>query len=1450
MAEINDLAGVDVDSSANKSSSADELKVLDSNDSVICSAKPKKKLKQKVQEITDLVAKSLQLKPLLNREEIHEQYLKIPAIAKDFPAHGNEVKWLEYEQLANLGRAHRSVWKQFISGVLHHPDRRAMVWCDEAANILHDWTYQQFLDRIKVAAANLHNFIEPANKQKLLPGDRIVLCFPPGLDFFVAFWACISLGLVAVPVCPPDPFQANSDSHTKLYSIISNCEAKLLLTNYDYLTALQAGKAFIDNSTAKSSNNSSAKAIKLFDLSFIAMEDLADYVPASADLTTFEFPTSNSAIHPDSGVNLTFLQYTSGSSGQSRGVMVGSLNLFANAMKCTESTRVSANYFNFTHTIGVSWLPTFHDMGLIGFHCAPLLFGGSMVYFSPLDYLKSPLLWLKLLSNWSNPGQIQQNQGNYCRVITGAPPFALELTVKRLKQLNSAEITQYLGENFSLTNILSLIVGAEPLRLASFTVFSRAMERFGFNPRCFMPAYGLAENVLFVSSKRENSYPPAAIYVDKQQLLANSRIVQIEANEKNCQAYEGQWLVSSGEMHCSADKDYWSGTESQLVNKVLIVHPADNRQLAENGSVGEIWLFGHCSTGGYWNNSKATAATFMGHLASVVVPERDSELLTLNFIRTGDLGAIYKNELYVVGRIKELIILNGVNYYPHDIEQTVLSNCAKLKAGAVAAVAQNHDDKEYLTIVAEITEGNLAQNRSSGDTSGNQQRRGSVELANKLFNWTRILPQFLRAPIMRTAAKYAAKYIRYSKAKQAAQIPKSPTIYGYSAAELASIVANIRRSVFQHYSVPIAEILLFPQRCLPKTSSGKLRRAVIAQSLQLHRLSSKASERIAQNEPNHNLEFLAALLFRSADEKLIGPRNSHNLYELSSINRASKSDSTKGSHNFLANPMIAAPLKVSSMAATAANCAENGSEPWRLPLEFDYVRGKIISILSEEMKLEKEMIESLSTDFGLNQDASDGPEQALSGLEQFGLDSVVAMRISGRFVAEFDLLVPLSPFLFLSEPTLEGMCKVVQRLYLQKPIQPRRNSAKSINPTSSNINSGQSKGINSSSSTGDNFIPCILGVGVAVPGPGAPQSAILNRMISDMQLDNPERERLFYKIGQSAGVDRRYSVLPSMEGIYFGRTGLGNNEPVQTRNNIYKREAPKLACKAAQQAIEQWGQSIDSITHVIAVTCTGIIVPGLEFQLLSMLGLPLTTQRLSIQFMGCFGFVSGIKAARAFAAENRKNRILLVCCELCSLHMQLDDRMDNIIGAALFGDGAGAVIVGNIDLNNAERSERVLFEINNTCSVIIPNTSHSMSWELTNSGMAIGLGRDIPISIYESIETFMQQALRDTAAQELDYTDQNLFQWAIHPGGPMIIQAILDRLNLPSSAAKSTWKVLREYGNMSSATLVFVLQDLLQGNQGQNNVYYVPMLAFGPGLNVEGSLLTMHCNEQVDNSSN
>ena len=1010
--------------------------------------------------------------------------------------------------------------------------------------------------------------------------------------------------------------------------------------------------------------------------------------------------------------------------------MVAHVNIVFNVMNCSQATRAQKSFDLCMNSIAVSWLPTFHDMGLIGFHLAPLLFGRMVSYFSPLDFLADPLLWMRVMTRYVKAGK---------NVCSGAPPFALELCARRVQELE----TKGAVADFDLSGVGAVIVGAEPIRLSSLTSFTDAFAHYGFSANALMPAFGLAENVLHAFCKMESTYPPVALYVSVSD-LKDGKLTELREGEPG-----GRWLVSSGELR-SQDPIEYPGLP--LDGHVLIVDSEGCE--CDEGTIGEIYLYGLSITGGYWNNPQATAHTFQGKVREIR-SERLRKFIDKSWLRTGDLAAFYKGQFYVTGRKKDMIIINGANFFPSDIEECAAASHEAVRPGCLVALPLTRElQTEGLAIVIELRDRPTSTSKSSGASGKTKLSKDQVAMAQKIFKQTAKLPAVMRGPAIRGLARLGAWWTRDSKStspgdSDSAVDSGGSSSLGYSETELVAIERSIRSSVLCMFGIPVHDVIIARPRTVLKTSSGKVRRAATAEAL----LAGELDDLIMRRTSTASKSRAAAAVTNPAAPVTTLPITARSTSNALGLNSEAE--------------------KARRLAEAEAQLASLPRDTSRPPLDFNQVKKRVAVMLAEELKLDADTVLAMSDSFELDDDTP---------LDEFGLDSVTAMRIAGRLSAEFDLRVPLSPFMFLSDPTLTGMCRVIVRVHQTAPAatsaKQRRLQLKEIGehqapepaPSPSHRRSAPITCVSAADSaavaaaarpSSTTALPSILGIGTAVPGPGAPQVAITEVMIEGMQLDD-KRAKLFRTIGATTQIERRYSALTDIQSIYYGRCGLGNDEGIETRNAIYKREAPVLARAAAEKAIEDWGGDRSAITHVIAVTCTGVIVPGLELSLMLDLGLSTTAQRVSLQFMGCFGALSGMKTAKAFAAENPTNRVLLVCCELCSLHMQLDDRIDNLVGSALFADGAGAIIVGQPSTGG---SETPLYEMHATHSLILPDTGSMMAWELTSTGMSIGLGKEIPTAIYASIDDFACQLMELVPdAYELDYSEM---KWAIHPGGAM-----------------------------------------------------------------------------------
>lgn len=356
----------------------------------------------------------------------------------------------------------------------------------------------------------------------------------------------------------------------------------------------------------------------------------------------------------------------------------------------------------------------------------------------------------------------------------------------------------------------------------------------------------------------------------------------------------------------------------------------------------------------------------------------------------------------------------------------------------------------------------------------------------------------------------------------------------------------------------------------------------------------------------------------------------------------------------------------------------------------------------------------------------------------------------------------------------------------------------------------------------------ILAIATAVPKYKHAQEKIAEKLVEALSHDSQKAEAI-RKLYRNSAIQTRYSVIPDFtkdlqEWHFWGSEFPKKIPGTAKRNELYKIEAPKLAYNAATKALESWGGNCDDISHVISVSCTGMVAPGIECELMRLLNLKSTIQRLGINFMGCFGAFKGLSVAESFAKENPKHRVLLVCTELCSLHFQVDQTPDNVLANSLFSDGAAAVVVGA----DPQPSETSFWEIHNKGSLVVENTSEKMKWEAGDHGFIMKLSHTVPVLVGRQIDPFVHSLV----GSHFPFTNCD---WAIHPGGKSIIQSIEKMLKLEENAARASWDTLANYGNMSSASFLFVLNRLMEQKSSKK---WTVGLGFGPGLSLEGILLS------------
>lgn len=357
----------------------------------------------------------------------------------------------------------------------------------------------------------------------------------------------------------------------------------------------------------------------------------------------------------------------------------------------------------------------------------------------------------------------------------------------------------------------------------------------------------------------------------------------------------------------------------------------------------------------------------------------------------------------------------------------------------------------------------------------------------------------------------------------------------------------------------------------------------------------------------------------------------------------------------------------------------------------------------------------------------------------------------------------------------------------------------------------------------------ILSLATAVPPYTISQREIVAKMIDILSLD-PERAQRVKHLYENSAINTRYTVISDFfsndraDWKFWGDEFPAKVPGTRQRNEVYKIEAPKLAREAAAKALKAWGGDSKEISHVISVSCTGMIAPGIEFDLMRSLNLKPSVDRLAINFMGCFGAFKGLAVAQSIAKENPKHRVLLVCTELCSLHLQTELTPDNILGNSLFSDGAAAVIVGA----DAKEGETSLWTIDNRATFAVEDTPEKMTWEIGDNGFVMKLSHTVPVLLGRQIGAFVQSLVDSHfSPAECDF--------AIHPGGKSIVQAIEKALKLEEGMTRASWDTLADYGNMSSATFLFVLNRL---QEQKSTKRWTLGLGFGPGLSLEGILLS------------
>lgn len=352
----------------------------------------------------------------------------------------------------------------------------------------------------------------------------------------------------------------------------------------------------------------------------------------------------------------------------------------------------------------------------------------------------------------------------------------------------------------------------------------------------------------------------------------------------------------------------------------------------------------------------------------------------------------------------------------------------------------------------------------------------------------------------------------------------------------------------------------------------------------------------------------------------------------------------------------------------------------------------------------------------------------------------------------------------------------------------------------------------------------ILGIGTALPTNRIEQGEVLDKLEEALH-DTPNSVRWARRIFKQCGVATRYTCEPNLIGQgsrsrYLPSEGLDDVPSTAERMGIYKRESIPLAIQAAKGALLDGEIEASQITHLITVSCTGQFLPGLDAVLVKEMGLSPRVNRIPLTFQGCAAGLKAIQLARTLVEGHSSRHILIVCVELCTLHFQPSSDREALFGASFFGDGASACVIGN-----AYKNSKGLFQLGEGHSVLLPECSEEMIWEVGNYGFDLYLSTNIPKLLGRYLTAEMESLLDGEEAPSL---------WAIHPGGRGIVDIVQQVFELSDEQVQFSRNILHDYGNLSSATILFVLkamrEDLL-ARQAESSSGVA--LAFGPGLTAE-----------------
>ncbi|EHI13676.1 long-chain-fatty-acid--AMP ligase FadD32 [Mycolicibacterium thermoresistibile] len=601
----------------------------------------------------------------------HNPFIKDGRI--EFPDNGNLVRHIER-------------WAKVRGDKLAY---RFLDFSTERDGVARDLHWADFGTRNRAVAARLQQVTEP--------GDRVAILCPQSLEYLISFFGTLYSGRIAVPL-----FDPGEPGHVgRLHAVLDDCKPAAVLTT---TAAAEGVRKFFRTRPAKERPR------------VIAVDAVPDEVGSTWELYT------------DVDENtIAYLQYTSGSTRIPTGVQITHLNLATNVVQVIEALEGEEG------DRGVTWLPFFHDMGLITVMLSPMI-GHFVTFMTPAAFVRRPGRWIR---------ELARKEGDTGMTYSVAPNFAFDHAAARGVPKD--------GEPpLDLSNVKAILNGSEPISAATVRRFNEAFGPFGFQPKAIKPSYGLAEATLFVSTTPMGE-PPKIVTVDREE-LNNHRFVPVPEDSPNAVPQASAGKVGVAEWAVIVDHE----TASEL----------------PDGQIGEIWISGQNMGTGYWGKPEETVATFQNILKSRTDPSHaEGAPDDATWVRTGDYGAYYDGDLYITGRVKDLVIIDGRNHYPQDLEHSAQEATKALRTGFVAAfsVPANQLPKEVF------------ENAHSGIKYDPEDTSEQLVIVGE------------RAP-------------------------------GAHKLDIGPITDDIRAAIAVRHGVTVRDVLLTPAGAIPRTSSGKIGR--------------------------------------------------------------------------------------------------------------------------------------------------------------------------------------------------------------------------------------------------------------------------------------------------------------------------------------------------------------------------------------------------------------------------------------------------------------------------------------------------------------------------------------------------------------------------------------------------------------------------------------------------